>query len=101
MNIRKEADEDWFNVVIVGVLITFIYEGLFVLSCDIATHILWTNETEEAEVLSDVSDKLQWKFNSLGQNITFSCVGQLWCVMNKWKSTRMVQRIRVFLKVSS
>lgn len=75
MNTRKERDEDWFNVVLVGFFITFIHEGLMVLSWDIATLILWTSETEEAKLLSHMSDKPQWKFKSFGQNIAFSSVG--------------------------
>lgn len=58
-----------------GFFITFIHEGLMVLSWDIATVIPWTRETEEAKLLSHMSDKPQWKFNSFGQNIAFSSVG--------------------------
>lgn len=99
INTRKEVDEDWFNVVLVEFCITFMYEGLMVLSWDTATLIPWTSETEEAEVLSDMSDEPQWKYNSLGQSIAFSYVGWMECVLSKWKSTRMVQQIQVFLEV--
>jgi len=46
MNARKKIGEDWFNVVLVGLFITFVYEGFMVLSGDIAALIPWTSETE-------------------------------------------------------
>lgn len=49
------------------------------------------------EVLSDTFDKPQWNFNSLGQNIAFSCFGEMRCALGKWNSARMVQQIQVFL----
>lgn len=53
-----------------------------------------TIKTEGAEALSDMPDKLQWKFNSLGQNVAFSCFGWM------GESTRMVQQFQVFLEVN-